>query len=111
MAWSKESRQSRGYGPAWDRVRKVVLARDFGLCQVCKKKGFVTHATAVDHIISKAKAATLRWSQERIDAESNLQAICKPCHDLKTVEEHGKKKRPQVTIGADGWPIEKGGAG
>ncbi len=106
MAWSKESRQSRGYGAAWDRVRKVVMERDCGLCQVCRKNGIVTIATQVDHIVSKAKAATLRWSQERIDAEANLQAICKPCHDVKTEEEQGKKKRRQVTIGADGWPVD-----
>lgn len=104
MAWSKESRQSRGYGAAWDRIRKVVMARDFGLCQPCRRRGLVTIATAVDHIISKAKAKTLRWSQARTDAESNLQAICQPCHDAKTEEEQGKVKRLKTVPGADGWP-------
>lgn len=112
MAWSKESRQSRGYGPAWDRVRKLVLIRDCGLCQVCRKKGMGIFATEVDHIISKAKAATMRWSKDRIDAESNLQAICKPCHEVKTLEEQGKAAPAvKVTTGMDGWPIEQGGAG
>lgn len=105
MTWSKESRQSRGYGAAWDRLRKRIMERDCGLCQPCRKNGLATIATAVDHIISKAKAATMRWAQVRIDAESNLQAICKPCHDAKTQEEQGKAApRPQVTIGEDGWP-------
>lgn len=106
MAWSKESRQSRGYGAAWDRLRKRIMERDCGLCQPCRKKGLVSIATAVDHIVSKAKAATLRWSQENIDAEANLQAICKPCHDVKTEEEQGKKKHRQVTTGSDGWPVD-----
>jgi 5-methylcytosine-specific restriction protein A len=105
MAWSKESRQSRGYGAAWDRVRRLVMKRDFGLCQPCRRRGLITIATAVDHIISKAKAATLRWSQARIDDPANLQAICKPCHDVKTEAEQGKVKRLKTTPGPDGWPV------
>ncbi|PIL41879.1 hypothetical protein CR105_27380, partial [Massilia eurypsychrophila] len=104
MAWSKESRQSRGYGAAWDRIRKLVLARDFGLCQVCIKQSVYTPANIVDHVTNKAKAATLKWSQARIDDPLNCQTICKPCHDVKTEAEQGKKKRPVVKIGLDGWP-------
>jgi 5-methylcytosine-specific restriction protein A len=105
MAWSKESRQSRGYGAAWDRVRKVVLKRDFGLCQPCRRRGLVTIAKEVDHIISKARALALRWSQARMDAPGNLQAICKPCHEAKTEEEQGKTKREKSVPGDDGWPV------
>lgn len=107
MAWSKESRQSRGYGAAWDRIRKVILKRDCGLCQPCRRKGLVTPARTVDHIVSKARAASLRWSQARIDAESNLQVICTACHELKTEEEQGKTKRVRVKTapGEDGWPM------
>lgn len=105
MAWSKESRQSRGYGAAWERVRKVVLQRDAGLCQVCLRKNAYTAGNIVDHIVSKAKAAALRWGQARIDDPANLQTICKPCHDIKTEQEQGKKKHKPVTIGADGWPV------
>jgi 5-methylcytosine-specific restriction protein A len=106
MAWSKESRHKRGYGAAWDRLRKQIMQRDCGLCQPCKRAGKYTPAAAVDHITSKAKAANLKWSQDRVDDPANLQAICGPCHDAKTVEEMGKKFRPQVRIGADGWPID-----
>lgn len=106
MTWSKESRQSRGYGAAWDRIRKRVLERDCGLCQPCQRKGRVTLATAVDHIVSKAKAKLLRWSTARMDADENLQAICDPCHIAKTAEEQGKSApQPKTTIGPDGWPI------
>lgn len=104
MAWSKESRQSRGYGAAWDRVRKVVLKRDCGLCQPCRKRGLVTIAKAVDHIVSKARAVALRWSQARIDDPANLQAICTACHEAKTEEEQGKAKRVKTAPGPDGWP-------
>lgn len=107
MAWSKESRQSRGYGAAWDRIRKVILKRDCGLCQPCRRKGLVTPARTVDHIVSKARAASLRWSQTRIDAASNLQVICIACHEAKTEEEQGKTKRVRVKTapGEDGWPV------
>jgi 5-methylcytosine-specific restriction protein A len=106
MAWSKLSRHERGYGAAWDKIRARIMARDCGLCQPCRKQGRITIATAVDHITSKAKAAKLKWTQEQIDADSNLQAICKPCHDAKTAEEQGKKLRTRVRIGADGWPVQ-----
>lgn len=106
MAWSKLTRQERGYGAAWDRVRKVVMVRDCGLCQVCANAGRLgVIARAVDHIVSKAKAATLQWNQDRVDHPDNLQAICNPCHIIKSEAEQGKKKRERVTIGLDGWPI------
>lgn len=82
-----------------------MLTRDAGLCQVCVKIGIYTTANIVDHIVSKANAAAMRWSQARIDDPLNLQVICKSCHDAKSEAEQGKKKRERVTIGLDGWPI------
>lgn len=107
MAWSKESRQSRGYGAAWDQVRKVVLARDCWLCQCnyCKVSCAASIATEVDHIVSKANAKALKWTDAQIDAEANLQAINSDCHKRKTKEEQGKTLRAKVRIGADGWPV------
>lgn len=106
MAWSKESRQSRGYGADWEKVRKLVMERDKGLCQVCLGKNRVAVARAVDHVTPKAEAKRLRWSQARTDHPNNLQAICDPCHDEKSAVETGRAYRPKVEIGEDGWPIE-----
>lgn len=103
MAWSKLSRQERGYGPDWTRVRKVVLKRDCDLCQVCLKKGEYTPARTVDHIVSKANAERMGWTKERMDDPSNLQTICDPCHAIKTEAEQGKKKRARKVVGPDGW--------
>lgn len=108
MAWSKESRQSRGYGAAWDRVRKQILSRDFGICQPCKAKGRIHAGTHVDHIVSKAKAKAMGWTRERMDHPSNLQCINADCHKAKTEEEQGKALRPKVKVGVDGWPIQEG---
>jgi len=78
------SRHERGYGWAWDKLRQQILERDCGLCQPCAQAGRVTAAAAVDHKVPKAQGGT--------DAEANLQAICDPCHKVKTQIEsrHGR---------------------
>lgn len=96
MAWSRESRHARGYGTAWDKLRKRILQRDRDLCQPCLAKGHVKPASQVDHIKPKAKGGT--------DADDNLQAICTPCHEAKTITDAGGKQK--VTLGLDGWPVQ-----
>lgn len=105
MAWSTESRHTRGYGVAWEKVRKLVVARDKGLCQPCLKLGRVTAFRAVDHITPKAVAEKKRWTQAQVDHPDNLQCICQPCHDEKTARENGQTYRPKVQVGADGLRI------
>ncbi|AAL40344.1 putative bacteriophage protein gp82 [Burkholderia pseudomallei] len=73
------NRHARGYGTAWDKIRQRILRRDSGLCQPCLQAGRVTVATAVDHVISKARGGT--------DHDENLQAICRDCHAAKTARE------------------------
>lgn len=105
MAWGTKSRHERGYDYAWVKVREEVMKRDHGLCQPCLRAGRTTLAHAVDHIVSKAKAALLRWTRAKTDHPSNLEAICKPCHEVKTEAEQGKRKRVRKVPGADGWPV------
>ncbi len=71
----------RGYGHAWRKLREQVLKRDCYLCQPCKRAGRIAEAKEVDHIQPKSAGGT--------DAVSNLQAICKPCHLLKSDSESG----------------------
>ena len=106
MVWSTESRQSRGYDAEWDKTRVLVIERDQGLCQACKREGRVAVGKSVDHIVSKAKAARLGWTRAQSDALTNLEFLCKTCHDRKSAEEVGKTYRPPVRYGEDGWPIE-----
>lgn len=106
MTWGTESRQKRGYGYQWEKLRKLVMERDKGLCQPSLREGRVVRATEVDHIVSKAKAKRLGWSQARIDHPDNLQAISKEEHLKKTREEVGSTYKPKVAVGLDGWPIE-----
>ena len=107
MAWSKLSRQERGYGPEWTRLRKIVLARDFDQCQCryCKAAVVAEPANEVDHIIPKAKAKAMEWTTAQMDALSNLQAINHECHKRKTKEDEGRTLNPKAKIGLDGWPV------
>lgn len=74
-----ESRQQRGYGAEWQRIREAILERDMMLCQVCLDLGLLVPATEVDHIVPKHKGGN--------DTLTNLQAICSPCHKTKTTRE------------------------
>lgn len=107
MVWGTLSRQARGYGKEWTALRKKVIERDKGLCQICLPKGRVHPGKDVDHKVSKARAKQLGWSKEQTEAMSNLWYVCREEHLKKTEEEQGKTKHaPKPQIGADGWPID-----
>lgn len=98
MAWHQTAPATRGYGPAWVKLRNRVLKRDKHVCQCerCRRLGRKRLATEVDHIIPKAKGGS--------DAMTNLQAINADCHRLKTISDAGGAV--PVRIGLDGFPIE-----
>lgn len=73
------SRQSRGYGAEWEQTRKRILSRDKGLCQVCLADGKLSPAKQVDHRVPQFEGGP--------GDDSNLQAICVPCHQVKTAAE------------------------
>ena len=73
------SRHERGYGYAWEKLRKSILLRDSYLCQPCLRRGIPEPAKQVDHIVPKSQGGT--------DDHENLQSICEPCHKEKTLIE------------------------
>jgi 5-methylcytosine-specific restriction protein A len=87
--WSKRaSRQERGYGRAHDLMRKRVLFEE-PLCRICQAADRVTRAMIADHRIPKAEGGT--------DDRTNYQALCRPCHIVKTAQESARakaRKRP-----------------
>jgi len=88
------SSTSRGYGAAWRRLRKMVLARD-PVCVSCHRRP----SEHVDHIRSKASGGD--------DALDNLRGLCEPCHNRKTAQDgHSRKalKRLSNTIRRAGKP-------
>lgn len=95
------TRQERGYGAAWQRLRDVVMRRDCYLCQPCQRQGKLTLAKEVDHILPKHKGGT--------DALDNLSAICKACHAEKTAREaaeaQGRTLKKRLKFDSQGFPI------
>ncbi|SHF44191.1 HNH endonuclease [Caloramator proteoclasticus] len=67
----------------WKRLR-IKFLKENPLCAECGKKGIVRPAEVVDHIIPHKGNKELFWD------ESNLQALCKECHDRKTAKEDGR---------------------
>ncbi|WP_202802770.1 HNH endonuclease signature motif containing protein [Halomonas smyrnensis] len=62
------------------------MARDRWLCQACRRRGRVTPADVVDHIVNKAEGGS--------DSPDNLEALCRLCHKAKTQQEaqRGRKR-------------------
>lgn len=58
------------------------MQRDKFLCVHCLKVGRVTTATDCDHIVPIAIAPELRLELD------NLQCLCRPCHRIKTADDH-----------------------
>ena len=83
-AWSdrRESASKRGYDWAWQQLRKRILLRDSGLCQLCLALDKITAARDVDHIVPKEEGGT--------DDDENLQSLCRSCHKAKTAQESAR---------------------
>jgi 5-methylcytosine-specific restriction protein A len=73
--WAQSTRADALDKKKWSIIRKRVLRRDHGICRFCQEA-----ANTVDH------RRPLAWGGEPYDP-LNLQAMCQPCHDLKTKEE------------------------
>jgi HNH endonuclease len=67
------ARRRARLGPGWQTLRAQVLGEE-ATCRRCPAP-----ATHVDHIVPLARGG----SRDR----SNLQALCRPCHEAKTVAE------------------------
>lgn len=76
------SARKAGYDRKWEKASKRYL-QSHPLCVRCMAKNppVYTKATVTDHIIPHRGDRKLFWD------ESNWQALCKPCHDRKTLTE------------------------
>lgn len=84
----------RTRGRAWQATRARVLGLN-PLCAHCERKGFVTLAQQVDHILPLHKGGT--------DDANNLQGLCNACHDAKSLQDMGY--RPRTRFDAKGRVI------
>ncbi|WP_407855592.1 HNH endonuclease signature motif containing protein [Enterococcus hailinensis] len=71
----------------WSKLRHVVIARDYGLCQECKRRGVIVKGTVVHHIIEAREDITKFWDKD------NLELICLACHNKEHPEKSGGAKR------------------
>ena len=76
----RPSASKRGYSSKWQKVSRAYL-RCNPLCVRCLAGGRYIQATVTDHIIPHRNRPELLWN------ETNFQALCKPCHDRKTLTE------------------------
>lgn len=75
----------RGYDSKWRRGRSRFLKVN-PLCVRCKEEDRLVKATVVDHVKPHRGDKILFWD------ESNWQALCKRCHDKKTMTEDRYKE-------------------
>ncbi|MCH4175899.1 MAG: HNH endonuclease [Streptococcaceae bacterium] len=78
----------------WKKLRIVVIRRDFGLCQECKRRGIITKGRIIHHKIEARDDLSKFWD---ID---NLEVICDSCHNKEHPERSGgvKKKKNKVKV-------------
>ena len=83
----------------WKRLRVRQLQAE-PLCRMCAQLKKLVEATVVDHV--KAH----RGDEELFFDESNLQSLCKPCHDAhKQAQEHSANGILRGA-GHDGRPLD-----
>ncbi|WP_353892917.1 HNH endonuclease signature motif containing protein [Proteinivorax hydrogeniformans] len=75
---NRPSAAARGYDSRWRKVRARFLKAN-PLCVKCNEDGILVNATVVDHIVPHRGNRQLLWD------EGNWQALCKRCHDRKTM--------------------------
>ncbi|WP_395013568.1 HNH endonuclease [Robinsoniella peoriensis] len=68
----------RGYNSKWRKARTRYL-KEHPLCVRCREYGKLVKAVVVDHVTPHRGNEVLFWD------ESNWQALCKQCHDKKTM--------------------------
>lgn len=80
IIYKRKSAEKRGYDSKWRAARKRYLTSN-PLCVCCFKNNKMVKAEVVDHIVPHRGDKALFWD------ESNWQALCKRCHDRKTMTE------------------------
>ena len=90
---SKRNTMGRATGHKWMAIRRRVIQRDFGLCQICKAEGRLNTGEEVDHI-----------EHMGTDDMDNLQTICITHHKAKTRAESlaGQRKARGIKRGDGG---------
>src|SRR5687767_3965353 len=81
-----------------DRIKR----RD-KVCVIHRAKGLVAAIDEIDHIIPLFKGGP--------DTDTNLQGLCRRCHDAKTITERGDRIKPRDIKGLDWVSMNTKGVG
>lgn len=71
----------------WRKLRQVVITRDYGVCQECKRRNLVARGVVVHHIIEAREDISKFWD------ENNLELVCLACHNKDHPERSGGEKK------------------
>jgi 5-methylcytosine-specific restriction protein A len=83
---NRESTTERGYDADWKRLRATFLVVH-PICEHCDRRGVTTPARVVNHRIDIRDRPDLRLN------ESNLEALCKQCHDRHTARRMNAERK------------------
>ena len=67
----RDPKKNKRYGRAWKQIRTAFLSAN-PLCEICKKRGWITPADTVHHKKKISDGGTNDWN--------NLSALCHECH-------------------------------
>ena len=76
--YDRDPATRKRYGRAWKRIRERYIAAH-PLCEKCRERGRLTPAQEVHHILPLSRGGT--------HDDSNLMALCKPCHSEITARD------------------------
>lgn len=78
----------------WGLVKRLVWQRAGGLCERCKREGFITAGVDCHHIKPVESGRTVMEMEQLCYNPANIELLCIPCH-IKTHQEmrtHTKEK-------------------
>ena len=84
--------------PRWAEVKRIVWQRAGGLCERCKREGFITEGVDCHHIKPVEGAHTVDGPdgmRARAYNPENIELLCIACH-IKTHQEMHSHKKEQV---------------
>ena len=70
----------------WNITKAIVWRRTNGLCERCRKEGFITPGVDCHHIVPVESGRTVQEMERLCYDPNNIRLLCVACH-IKTHEE------------------------